>query len=55
MPEQANMLINALKSDPQVRFYDDWKLVTLFVGGNDLCDVCNDQVYTLILYLQFDI
>jgi phospholipase B1 len=45
MPEQANMLIKTLKSDPQVRYYDDWKLVTLFVGGNDLCDACNDQVY----------
>ncbi|VDH93093.1 phospholipase B1, membrane-associated [Mytilus galloprovincialis] len=43
MPEQAAMLVNSLKSDANVRYNDDWKLVTLFVGGNDLCDACNDH------------
>ncbi|XP_071153647.1 phospholipase B1, membrane-associated-like [Mytilus edulis] len=43
MPEQADMLVNSLKSDPNVQINDDWKLVTLFSGGNDLCDACNNH------------
>ena len=27
-----------------VDFQNDWKLVTLFIGGNDLCQYCNDRV-----------
>ncbi|CAG10376.1 unnamed protein product [Tetraodon nigroviridis] len=27
-----------------VDFQNDWKLVTLFIGGNDLCQFCNDRV-----------
>ena len=27
-----------------VNFEKDWKLVTLFIGGNDLCQYCNDRV-----------
>lgn len=30
-----------------VNFENDWKLVTIFVGVNDLCDYCNDQVSVL--------
>lgn len=25
-------------------FHEDWKLVTLFIGGNDLCQYCHDKV-----------
>lgn len=28
----------------EVDFENDWKLVTIFVGGNDLCHYCMDQV-----------
>lgn len=27
-----------------VDFQNDWKLVTLFIGGNDLCQYCNNRV-----------
>lgn len=27
-----------------INFQEDWKIITLFIGGNDLCDVCNDPV-----------
>ncbi len=27
-----------------VDFENDWKLVTLFIGGNDLCEYCFDEV-----------
>jgi len=43
LPEQAKWLVDALK-DPQsgVDVQKDWKLLTLFIGGNDLCAVCDD-------------
>lgn len=28
----------------EVNFENDWKLVTIFIGGNDLCNYCFDQV-----------
>ncbi|KAJ8313634.1 hypothetical protein KUTeg_008195 [Tegillarca granosa] len=42
MPQQARTIIDRMRSDNHVRYNDDWKLITLFVGGNDLCDACND-------------
>uniref|UniRef100_H3DIM1 Uncharacterized protein n=1 Tax=Tetraodon nigroviridis TaxID=99883 RepID=H3DIM1_TETNG len=44
IPKQVRRLIDTLKSDPTVDFQNDWKLVTLFIGGNDLCQFCNDRV-----------
>ncbi len=23
---------------------DDWKVITLWIGGNDLCDICDGDV-----------
>ncbi|XP_021369756.1 phospholipase B1, membrane-associated-like [Mizuhopecten yessoensis] len=43
MPDQARMLVQRIKSEPGVNFLTDWKMVTLFIGGNDLCDYCNDN------------
>ncbi|KAK3108324.1 hypothetical protein FSP39_005629, partial [Pinctada imbricata] len=43
MPQQADNLIKKLKTDQHVRYQDDWKVITVFIGGNDLCDYCNDQ------------
>ena len=33
-----------LRPPQAVDFENDWKLVTLFIGGNDLCQYCNDRV-----------
>jgi phospholipase B1 len=41
MPSQANTLVQKLKTNPNVNFANDWKLVTLWIGGNDLCRFCN--------------
>jgi phospholipase B1 len=41
MPAQARTLIQKLNSDPNVNVKSDWKLVTLWIGGNDLCRFCN--------------
>nr|XP_020469689.1 phospholipase B1, membrane-associated [Monopterus albus] len=44
IPEQVRRLIDALKKDPTVDFQNEWKLVTLFIGGNDLCQYCYDRL-----------
>ncbi|XP_061602963.1 phospholipase B1, membrane-associated-like [Cololabis saira] len=40
---QVQALIIAMKKDTTVNFENDWKLVTIFIGGNDLCNHCLDQ------------
>ncbi|XP_071962004.1 phospholipase B1, membrane-associated-like [Antedon mediterranea] len=40
MENQALNLVEKMKIDPNVDFENDWKLVTLFIGGNDLCQSC---------------
>ncbi|RUS83620.1 hypothetical protein EGW08_008588 [Elysia chlorotica] len=37
---QATSLVTKLKQDPNVDFENDWKLITVFLGGNDLCVYC---------------
>ncbi|XP_075304040.1 phospholipase B1, membrane-associated [Odontesthes bonariensis] len=43
IPEQTRRLIDTMKKDSTVDFQNDWKLVTLFIGGNDLCQYCHDR------------
>ncbi|XP_016303590.1 phospholipase B1, membrane-associated [Sinocyclocheilus anshuiensis] len=43
IPAQVRDLITALKDSTKVDFEKDWKLVTLFIGGNDLCQYCHDR------------
>ncbi|XP_028251819.1 phospholipase B1, membrane-associated-like [Parambassis ranga] len=43
IPGQVRRLIDTMKNDSTVDFQNDWKLVTLFIGGNDLCQYCNDR------------
>jgi len=45
MPEQARMLIDRMRADSNVDYFNDWKLVTLFIGGNDLCTYCTDYEF----------
>ncbi|CAF4133597.1 unnamed protein product [Rotaria sp. Silwood2] len=43
MPNQANMLIDRMIGKLGTsRFNSEWKLVTFFIGGNDLCSYCED-------------
>ncbi|RUS83619.1 hypothetical protein EGW08_008587 [Elysia chlorotica] len=37
---QAASLVSKLQSDSSVDFENDWKLITVFLGGNDLCEYC---------------
>jgi len=47
MPAQARDLVNRLNNS-DIDFKNDWKMVTLFIGGNNLCDYCNDLVSCVI-------
>ena len=41
---QAEELVKKLKGDENVNMEEDWKLVTILVGGNDMCDYCESKV-----------
>ncbi|XP_077409549.1 phospholipase B1, membrane-associated-like [Vanacampus margaritifer] len=43
VPNQIQVLIKAMREHKEVNFDMDWKLLTIFVGGNDLCHYCIDQ------------
>ncbi|XP_030855538.1 phospholipase B1, membrane-associated [Strongylocentrotus purpuratus] len=45
MPHQADWLVAKMKADPEIDYENDWKIVTLFIGGNDLCDWCKNNEY----------
>uniref|UniRef100_A0A1A9Z5W9 Phospholipase B1, membrane-associated n=1 Tax=Glossina pallidipes TaxID=7398 RepID=A0A1A9Z5W9_GLOPL len=42
MPYMAKILVKRMKHDPRVNMTHHWKMITLFIGSNDLCsDVCS--------------
>lgn len=48
MPGQAQNLVNKLRADSSINMEQDWKMITLFIGGNNLCAFCNDLVSFLL-------
>ncbi|BFZ11512.1 hypothetical protein BsWGS_14551 [Bradybaena similaris] len=40
---QAETLVRLMREVKDVDFNNSWKLVTVFIGGNDLCDYCQDE------------
>ena len=44
MPDQSLDMIRKMQEDIDVDVEQDWKLITLFIGGNDLCGYCRDRV-----------
>ena len=48
MRQQAENLIEKLldnnKTEGDIDFNNDWKVVSLFIGGNDLCRICENWV-----------
>lgn len=42
IPDQARLLIDRIKADPLMDFFGHWKVVTLLIGGNDLCYSCDN-------------
>ncbi|XP_026537464.1 phospholipase B1, membrane-associated [Notechis scutatus] len=49
---QTRKLINLMKNDYNINFQEDWKLITIFIGGNDLCDYCNDSMHNAEYYIR---
>ncbi|XP_040352326.1 phospholipase B1, membrane-associated isoform X5 [Herpailurus yagouaroundi] len=45
LPVQARRLVDLMKNDTKINFQEDWKIITLFIGGNDLCEFCSDLVH----------
>ncbi|XP_078503486.1 phospholipase B1, membrane-associated [Lissotriton helveticus] len=45
LPDQVQKLINLMKNDVKINFENDWKVITVFIGGNDLCAYCTDTNY----------
>ncbi|KAL5008091.1 hypothetical protein ScPMuIL_013672 [Solemya velum] len=43
LPSQARMLVEKMKDEPGVDFSNDWKVITIFIGGNDICKYCTDK------------
>lgn len=41
---QAKILVKKMKEDPNINIADDWKMITIFFGANDLCSAqCYDK------------
>jgi len=39
---QARDLVHKMQIHDEVDINNDWKLINIFIGGNDICAVCND-------------
>lgn len=53
MPFQARLLVERMKAGEEgVDFQKDWKVITMFIGGNDLCNYCGDRVRLLGFFLK---
>ena len=54
IPNQARLLIDRLKESKDIDFENDWKLVTLFIGGNDLNRFCDgNQKHKPASYINY--
>ncbi|XP_030874275.1 phospholipase B1, membrane-associated-like [Leptonychotes weddellii] len=40
---QVQTLVQRMKDDHRVNFHEDWKIITVLIGGSDLCDYCTDS------------
>ncbi|XP_006504111.1 phospholipase B1, membrane-associated isoform X2 [Mus musculus] len=40
---QARKLVDLMKADKTINFQEDWKIITVFIGGNDLCASCSNS------------
>ncbi|XP_035529318.1 phospholipase B1, membrane-associated [Morone saxatilis] len=45
MVQQVRVLVDKIKTDPRIDFHNDWKVITMFIGGNDICDFCTDSIF----------
>ncbi|CAN9507737.1 unnamed protein product [Ophioblennius macclurei] len=43
LPDQTRHLIDTLRGYEGLNFEEDWKLLTILMGMNDICDYCKDK------------
>jgi len=43
MPYQAQWLVDHIKLNSKINLAQDWKVLTVWIGSNNLCAVCNDE------------
>ncbi|CAF1366227.1 unnamed protein product [Adineta steineri] len=43
---QAELLIDRIKNENLCDWNNDWKMITIFIGTNDLCNFCTDSKLT---------
>ena len=48
---EVQELIHKLKTDPKYDWEKDWKMLTLFIGGNNLCQFCVDERSRPVSYI----
>ncbi|XP_029981897.1 phospholipase B1, membrane-associated [Sphaeramia orbicularis] len=41
--DQIRFMIDTFKSYPGLNFHEDWKVVSILIGMNDICDYCKDK------------
>ncbi|KAE9552900.1 hypothetical protein FO519_003885 [Halicephalobus sp. NKZ332] len=41
---QANQLVHLMQTHTEIDVQNDWKLVNIFIGGNDICAYCHDSL-----------
>jgi len=53
-PSQVTYLVNALKTTYKntVNFNTDWKLLTLFIGANNICGACQNRSNSFPAYFE---
>jgi len=44
MITQAEWLVDQLNAATNIDIENDWKLLTIWIGSNNLCDVCDDDI-----------
>uniref|UniRef100_A0A3B3TVL7 Phospholipase B1, membrane-associated n=1 Tax=Poecilia latipinna TaxID=48699 RepID=A0A3B3TVL7_9TELE len=54
LPDQTRKLIDTMRQHEGLNFDKDWKLLTILIGMNDICDYCKDKaLYTADNFIQF--
>ncbi|XP_032399522.1 phospholipase B1, membrane-associated [Etheostoma spectabile] len=45
IPKQVRALVARMKKNSRINFELDWKVITLFIGGNDMCVHCFNSLF----------
>uniref|UniRef100_A0A3B5LD53 Phospholipase B1, membrane-associated n=1 Tax=Xiphophorus couchianus TaxID=32473 RepID=A0A3B5LD53_9TELE len=54
LPDQTRELIDTLRRHEGLNFDEDWKLLTILIGMNDICDYCKDKaLYSVDNFIHY--